>query len=200
MARRTYCIPALCSCCYDSGLIQNHCRASHFRHSKYHQRCIRLGLDTTVCVVNVDIGVAEFGGGPCQFARPVRKLHLSNLSFRVTDSLSIQDRLRRSVFVDDNAHQDCFLRGDGLKSQDVYVAVRERPANFSKRSRPIVHAMVNSLAIGMLETSYIPVQIELSKLRGVARESYVYYSADTSVTPRRVGAQKTHVQPIPVHG
>ena len=122
----------LSSCCGGSGLIQNHCRATHFRYSKYHQRRTGLGLNTTVCVVNIDIGVAESGGGPCQFARPVRKLDLNNLSFRVAYSFRIQDGPRRSLFVDDDAHENRFLRGDRLKSHDIYAAVGERPADFSK--------------------------------------------------------------------
>jgi hypothetical protein len=124
-------IPALCSRRGSSGRIQDYCCATHFRYSKDHQRRIRLRLDTAICVVNVDIGVAELGRGPCQRARPVWKLDLDNLSFRVAYSLSIQDRPCRSRFVDDDAHEDRFLRGDRLKSQDIYAAVRERPADFS---------------------------------------------------------------------
>src|SRR5580704_15495953 len=124
--------PALCSRRGGSGLIQDYCRATHIRYSKDHQGRIRLRLDTAICVVNVDIGVAKLGRGPRQPARLVWKLDLNNLSFRVADSFRIQDGPRRSLFVDDDAHENRFLRGDRLKSHDIYAAVGERPADFSK--------------------------------------------------------------------
>ena len=98
----------LCSRRGGSGPIQDCCRVTHFRYSKDHQWRIRLRLDTAVCVVNVDIGVAELARGPCEPAR--------------------------QTFPSD-------------------------PGRLSMR-------MVNSLTMGMLETSYIPIQIEWSKIPG----------------------------------
>ena len=90
-------IPTLRSCRGDSSFIQNYCRATEFRYSKNHQRRIRSGFHPAVCILNVDIGVAELGGGPCQLTRSVWKLDLNNLSFRVGYSFPIQDSPRCSL-------------------------------------------------------------------------------------------------------
>src|SRR5258707_9157449 len=68
------------------------------------------------------------------------KLGLGDFAFCVAYSFLVEDCCGGGGIVDDHAHEDGFLRGDGLKSQDVRTAVRERAANFSQRSRTIVHA------------------------------------------------------------
>src|SRR6266568_1155219 len=121
----------LCSRNGGSRLIENCCRASHFRYSKNHQWRIRPWLNTAVCIVDVDIRIAELGGGARQLARPAWKFDLSNFSLCVANSFPIQDCLGCCRVVDDDAHKDRFPGRDRLKSHDVYTAVRERPADFS---------------------------------------------------------------------
>src|SRR5580704_11757832 len=115
-----------------TAMIQNYCRATYFRYSKNHQWRMRIRLNTAVCIVNVDIGVAKLRGGACQLARPVWKLDLNDLTFCVGYSFAVQDRTSGRRFVHDEAHKDRFLRRNRLKSHDVHLAVSERPADFSK--------------------------------------------------------------------
>jgi len=89
-----------------------------------------------VCVVDIYVGLSQAGRNTGDLARPVRKSGLNDFCLYVCQPFAVQHRLGcRRIVYDETSHAFPSDR-EGLKREDVYFAIGERLAGFSKRARP----------------------------------------------------------------
>ena len=110
-----------------------------FRNTKEDQWRVRAWLQAAVYVVDVDVGLAQARCDPSNLPRSVRKFDLDDFCLCACQLFAVQCFLGcRRIVYDESSHALPSYR-EGMKRENVHIAIGERPADFSERARPILH-------------------------------------------------------------